>query len=66
MSRWRVRVAVAVVAGLIFAGVIGDDWVRPPGVSGSWSYVPMIGFAAVLGAGYRSLRRAESRNPPAD
>ena len=66
VSQWRVRLAVVVLTGLIFAGVLGDDWTYPPGAPGPWSYVPVIGFAALLGSGYRRLRRAETREPLED
>jgi hypothetical protein len=66
VSQWRVRLAVVVLTGLIFAGVLGDGGARSLGAPGPWSCVPVIGFAGLLGYGYRRLRRAATREPPED
>lgn len=65
---WRACAGVAVIAALVFVGFLAHQYGVLTGEPTPWSFTPLIGFAALLGRGYRRLasssRIRTDRIPP--
>lgn len=51
---WLSRTGIGMLAVLIYVMLVAHQ----PGLPAAWPYTPVIGFASLLGAGYRGLAHA--------
>jgi hypothetical protein len=59
LADWRASVFAAAVAAGVFVGPLTDE-------AGAGAYTPIIGFAALLGAGNRIMRRTTAGSTSGD
>ena len=61
---WRAAAGVAAVAALVFVGFLTHRYGVLTGDPAPWSCTPLLGFATVLGRGYRRLTHAVPKPQP--
>jgi hypothetical protein len=61
---WRAAAGVAAVAALVFVGFLTHRYGVLTGDPTPWSFTPLLGFATVLGRGYRRLTHAVPKPQP--
>lgn len=66
-SNWRACLTVAVIAALVFVGFLAHQYGVLTGDATAWSFTALIGFAVLIGRGYRRMMHSPTHDPtPAD